>query len=82
MGILNNKGEYLMFLGPNVLLKDSNDLKFLYNKVKIFNVYIVSFYILYLPGITKSYNHFGFNKIIKPSELYLKAFNEGGLLTH
>ena len=71
-----------MFLDPDVLLKDSNSLKFLYNKAKTFNIDIVSFYILYFPGRTKSYNHFGFNKIIKPSELYHKAFNEGGLLTH
>ena len=47
-GILNSKGEYLMFKKPDYLLKDSNDLKFLYNKKKIFNVDIVSFYILYL----------------------------------
>jgi hypothetical protein len=70
-----------MFLDPDVLLKDSKDLKFLYNKAKIFIVDIVSFYILYLSGRTKSYNHLSFNKIIKPSELYHKAFNEGGLLT-
>jgi glycosyltransferase involved in cell wall biosynthesis len=81
MGILNSRGEYLMCLDPDDQLKGSNDLKFLYNKAKAFNIDIVSFYILYLPGRTKSYNHLSFNKIIKQPELYHKAFNEGGLLT-
>ena len=81
MGILNSRGEYLMCLDPDDQLKGANDLKFLYNRAKAFNVDILSFYILYLPGRTKSYNHLSFNKIIKQPELYHKAFNEGGLLT-
>ena len=61
MGIINSRGEYLMCLDPDDQLKGSSDLKYLYNKSKAFNTDIISFYILYLPGRTKSYCQLSFN---------------------
>ena len=47
MGILNSKGEYLLSLDPDDKYQGPNNLKYLYNKAKFFNVDIVSFFILF-----------------------------------
>ena len=49
MGILNSKGEYLMNLDPDDQLKGTNNLKYLYNKAKRYNVDMIIFIILHLP---------------------------------
>ena len=80
MGILKSKGEYLMCLDPDDQIRGSNNLKYLYDKAKILNVDIITFFILYFPGRAKSDNYSSFNEIIKQPELYMKAFDKNGVL--
>ena len=80
MGILNSKGEYLLSLDPDDKYQGPNNLKYLYNKAKTFNVDIVSFFILYLPEKKKSLKYSNFNKIIKQPQLYQSAFRNGYLI--
>lgn len=80
MGILKSKGEYLMCLDPDDKYKSQNNLKFLYNKAKSYNIDVLSFFILYLPGRWKSGKYSDFNKIMKQPEIYQIAFNKNNLL--
>lgn len=80
MGILKSKGEYLMCLDPDDQIRGSNNLKYLYDKAKILNVDMITFFILYFPGRAKSDNYSSFNEIIKQPELYMKAFDKNGVL--
>jgi glycosyltransferase involved in cell wall biosynthesis len=80
MGILKSKGEYLMCLDPDDQIRGSYNLKFLYDKAKILNVDIITYFILYFPGRAKSGNYSSFNEIIKQPELYMKAFDKNGVL--
>ena len=80
MGILKSRGEYLMCLDPDDKYKSQNNLKYLYNKAKSYNVDVLFFFILYLPGRWKNGIYTNFNKIMKQPELYKIAFNKNNLL--
>ena len=79
IGILKSKGEYLMCLDPDDQFRGRNNLKFLYDKARVLNVDIITFYIIYLPGRAKSDNFSSFNEIVKQPELYRNAFDRNGL---
>lgn len=76
MGIKNSKGEYLMCLDPDDELQGPNNLKFLYNKAKYFDIDVLAFNILYLPDKIRLLNYPKINKIIKQPELFKIAFKE------
>lgn len=82
VGILNSKADYLMNLDPDDEFHGSNNLKYLYNKIKRYNVDMISFIMLYLPEGKKFGNSIVSNKIINQPELYQSAFKNNILIDY
>ena len=82
IGILNSKGEYLINLDPDDEFNGINDLKYLYNKAKRYNVDYISYVILYLPDNLRMPVFQSFNKVINQPKLFESAFKGNVLIDY
>ena len=79
MGILNSSGEYIMNVDPDDQLENNDNLEYLYNITKLFNVDIISFN-FYDQKRNKIFKCKNRNKIEKQPELFYSIFGKNNVI--
>ena len=79
MGILNSSGEYIMNVDPDDQLENNDNLEYLYNITKLFNVDIITFN-FYDQKRNKIFKCKNRNKIEKQLELFYSIFGKNNVI--
>ena len=80
MGILNSTGEYLMNLDPDDELEGSDNLEFLYNKVKKIKIDIISFATFFKYNEKVIIKCSKFHKIYRQPKIFESSFDSNNNL--
>ena len=73
MGIINSKGEYLMNMDPDDVLKGPDNLEYIYNKAKDSNIDIVQFVFLNRNYLNLKCRNI--NNIISQPNIFIQEIN-------